>query len=297
MRDEFLSRFEKQSTKNNYLKAFSKLDEFLNSNQITEDQLILKLKDVTEFKNYHVLQNLVNFIKENVSPATCRLYFDCLFIYFLLQGVPLDYTQKRLRVKFPRVVKRTYEGLDYEALSKLIKLSSRNFGAYLRTLTGSGMRETEGLLLQPSMIRFDEFPVRLVLPGEITKFSIPRETFLPPNTAKLVQTIIEDKGIKPNETIFTNPYTPETLIEYEKYFASIRTKAGLDTINRIRNQKNDITLHSCRAFFITAFTDNGQHDIGHALAGHSKYLETYYRKSMKERQTIYGSVMSKVDFD
>lgn len=297
MRDEFLSRFDKQATKNNYLKAFIKLDHYLNSKQITEDQFILKLKDTTDFRNYNMLQNLVDSIKENVSPPTCRLYFDCLFKYFLIEGVPLDFTQKRLRIKLPRVINKNYEGLDYDNLVRLIDLSSVNYGIYLRTLAGSGMRETEGLLLEPSMIKFYEFPVRLILPGSITKFSIPRETFLPTNTAKKVQELIESKNVKPNETIFSYPVTERTLIEYEKNFASIRTRAGLDTPDRIRNQKNDITLHSCRAYFITTFTDNGQHDFGHALAGHSKYFSTYFRKSMKERQTIYSSIMSKVDFD
>lgn len=296
MRDQFLSRFDKQSTKNNYLKAFSKLDNYLSNNQITEDQFITKLKDVTEFRNYNLLQNLVDSIKDNVSPASCRLYFDCLFKYFLIEGVPLDFTQKRLRVKLPRVINKNYEGLDYDRATRLIDLSSLSFATYIKSLIGSGMRETEGLLLEPQMIKFDEFPVRVILPGKITKFSIPRETFLPTNTAKRVQELIEIKNVKPDQTIYSYPVNDHTLIEYEKSFASIRTKAGLDTPDRIRNQKNDITLHSCRALFITTFTDNGQHDFGHALAGHSKYFSTYFRKSMKERQTIYGAIMNKIDF-
>ena len=39
-------------------------------------------------------------------------------------------------------------------------------------------------------------------------------------------------------------------VVFEKYFAKIRTKAGLDTLNRAKHQQNDITLHSLRAYFI-----------------------------------------------
>lgn len=296
MRDHFLDKFSNKSTRSNYVKAFNKLDSFLQQRQQTEEQFILEIKNSENHNRYELLQELVNHIKESVSPVVCRLYFDCLFKYFLIQGSPLDFTQKKIRVNLPRVKTRIYDGLDRDSFLKLIELSSFKFGLYMKFLAGSGSRETEGLRVTPSMFRFEEFPTRVLLSEEITKYNIARETFLPTNTSKLIQNLIIEKGIKLNETIFTDNWTKDTLIDFEKYFNGIRTKAGLETQNREKNQKNDITLHSCRAFFITTFTDNGQHDIGHALAGHSKYLEVYYRKSLKERQTIFSSIMQFVDF-
>lgn len=307
LRDQFLKRFDKEATRQNYQKSFKKLDKFLNQKGITEEELLFELKEVEQFRKYEILQDLVSFLKLEVSPKVIRLYFDSLFKYFLLIGVPLDYTQKRIRLQFPRSSSKRFEGLDRDKIIRLLEISQKpneynnlggreSFTAYMKTLVGTGMRETEGLRITPKMIKFDEFPPRLILPGEITKFSIPRETFLPTSTAKILQELIKKKEVTIDETIFTKNWTSETLVDYEKYFATIRTKAGLDTPDRKKHQQNDITLHSFRSYFITTFTDSGQDSFGHALAGHTKDLSVYYRKSLKERQILYAQVMSKLEF-
>lgn len=306
-RIQFLDRFEKEATKNNYLKSFKKLDEFLISKGITEGEYLSQLKEVETFQKYKLLQELVTSIKDNVSPKVVRLYFDSLFKYFLIIGIPLDYTQKRLRVVFPRSTTRRFEGLDKEKILRLLQIATKpndennlggreSFTVYMKTLVGSGMRETEGLLIKPRMIKFDEFPPRLMIPGEIAKFNIERETFLPPSTAKTIKELIEKKNVGPDQTIFTLNWNVKTLEDYEKYFARIRRKAGYDTPDRKKYQQNDITLHSFRSYFITTFTDHKLESFGHALAGHTKDLSVYYRKSLKERQTLYAQVMSDLEF-
>lgn len=296
-RDEFFKNFEKKSTINNYIKSFKKFDSYLQTKNQTEEEYFKLLNESEIHLRYNLLQELLNHIKLTVSPAVTRNYFENLFKYFLLSGVQLDYTQRKLRVKFPRVITRILEGLDKEGMKKLISFASYNFATYLESLAGSGMRESEGLQLEPSMIMFDEFPCRLKLPGRITKFSIPRETFLPPKTIEKIKELIRIKETKPNETIFVSNYNIDnTLNDFETVFAQLRTKAGLDTPNRSKFQQNDITLHSCRAYFITTFTDHKLAEFGHALAGHTKFSGVYFRKSLKENQMTYASIMSDLEF-
>lgn len=306
-REKFLVKFDKEATKNNYLKAFKKFDEYLKTKAMTEEMFLTTLNNVEMFQKYDILQELVHHLKRDVSPRVLRLYFDSLFKYFLIIGIPLDYTQKRIRIQFPRCGTHRFSGLDGSMIQRLISISQKpneynnlggreSFTAYMKTLVGCGLRETEGLMLKPEMIHWDEYPVRVILPSEITKFSIERETFLPPGTAKTLKELIEKKQVKPNQTIFTVNWNNKTLEDYEKYFARIRTKASLDTPNRKKHQQNDITLHSFRAYFITKFIDHKLSEIGHALAGHTKYFDTYYRKSLKERQSLYASVMNDLEF-
>lgn len=295
-RDEFLKRFEKKSTIQNYYKSFKKLDGFLLQQSITEEQLIEKLKTLEDFQRYDILQKLIYSIKETVSPRSTRNYFDNLFKYFLILGCPLDYTQKRIRLQFPRIIEKRFEGLDNSQIKRLFEIDSENFTGYMSLLVGGGLRETEGLLVTPSMIKWDEFPARVSMPGEITKFSVPRDTFIPPNTARRIKKIIQDKNISENQVIFTSKYTEKTLEDFEKYFAKIRKKAGLDTPNRAKHQQNDITLHSLRAFFITTFTNEGLSDFGHALAGHSANVSVYYRMSEEKRRQNYCKVMNSLEF-
>jgi len=306
-RELFISRFEKNATKNNYLKSFNKLDDFLSYKNMSEDMFLNQLRSLEMFKKYEVLQELVNIIKKDVSPRVTKLYFDSLFKYFLIIGIPLDYTQKRIRIQFPRIVNKRFEGLDKIGINKLLRIAQKpnennnvggreSFAMYMKTLIGSGMRETEGLKITPSMIHFEEFPTRLDLPGTITKYSIPRETFLPTKTSNELRDLIEKKKVNQHETIFTKNWTERTLVDYEVYFENIREKAGLATPNRVKYQQNDITLHSFRAYFITTFTDHNQDSFGHALAGHTKDLTVYFRKSLKDRQIIYASVMKDLEF-
>ena len=295
-RKDFLGRFENSSTIKNYNKSFKKLDLFLYQNNISESQFIENLKQVPEHEKYNQLQKLIESIKQTVSPRSTRNYFDNLFKYFLIIGCPLDYTQKRLRLQFPRIIDRRFDGLDDNQIKHLFSLGSNNFVGYMSALAGGGLRETEGLRLTPEMIMFDEYPVRAKLPGEITKFSIPRDTFFPPNTVKRIQDIIHEKQIEKDQTIFTSNYNEKTLEDFEKYFATIRTKAGLDTPNRQRYQQNDITLHSLRAYFITTFTNSGLESFGHALAGHSADVSVYYRMSPQKRKENYCKAINDLDF-
>jgi len=296
-RDSFLKRFDKASTINGYLKSFKKLDEYLQLKNITEDQFISNLNLFEEHEKYNELQNLIDSIKDKVSPRVTRNYFDNIFMYFLINGVKLDYTQKKLRLKFPRISVPQFEGLDRAQVVTLLNYGSDNFKTYMMVLVGGGLRETEGLKLKPSMILFEEYPTRLKLPGNITKFSIPRETFLPPLISDKLKKLIQDKELKDDDYIFVKTWNDKSLEDFEKYFAKIRTNAGLDTPQRKKHQQNDITLHSFRAFFITTFTDNGLESFGHALAGHTKYMQTYYRKSLSERQRSYAGIMNKIDFE
>jgi hypothetical protein len=96
--------------------------------------------------------------------------------------------------------------------------------------------------------------------------------------------------------IFAKKYNENTLLNFEKDFAAIRTKAGLDTINKEARQQNDITLHSFRAFFITTFTNSELGEFGHALAGHSGSFSVYYRMSDEKKKEKYSLVMNELDF-
>lgn len=295
-RQEFFNRSNNPNTTANYFKSFKKFDEFLQEQSLTEQSFLQQLKDLPQNEKYKLLQQLVDSIKPKVSPGTTKQYFDNLFIYFLLEGAPLDYTQKKIRLSFPRKETKQFEGLSDNDVKTLLSHGSLTFQTYMSTLQGAGLRETEGLLLEPQMIHFDEFPVRIKLPGRITKFNIERDTFLPPKNAKRLQELIVIKKTAPGNTIFTEHYSNNTLKDFEQQFAVIRTKCNLDTPNRKKYQQNDITLHSLRSFFITTVTDLINEATAHALAGHSRYMKTYYRKPLEKRQREFAGIMSALEF-
>ena len=133
-RIKFLERFESKSTIDGYKKSFKKLDKFLESKILTENEFVSQLNKFELHEKYILLQELIDSIKKTVSPRVTRNYFDNLFMYFLIEGVSLDYTQKKLRLKFPRISDPIYEGLDEDNIKTLLGLASKNFSAYMRIL-------------------------------------------------------------------------------------------------------------------------------------------------------------------
>ena len=168
--------------------------------------------------------------------------------------------------------------------------------SYYSLLYGGGLRETEALRVTPSMFEFSSV-TRLRLPAEITKFSIERETMIAPIPANRIKEYIELNDFRNDDLIFLKEWKDEAdLIPFEIHFSRLRTRAGLDTVNRAKHQQNDITLHSFRSFFITTMTDHDLESFAHAMTGHSKYMDTYYRNSVDKRIEIFSKVAEYVNF-
>jgi hypothetical protein len=306
-REDFYNRAESISTKKGYHKALKKLDSYLELKQLTESKFLELVEGFAIHQRYNLLQELIDHIKLTVSPRVARNYFESIFMYFVLMGLPLDYTQKRIRLKFPRAGQRRFEGLDKIKIIRILNTDlSLNFRAYVSALYGGGLRETEALLLTPSMFSFhtrmgsneldEDKPTRLKLPSSITKFNIERETFLSPKPSQVIYNYIQANHIRADQLIFIDKYNEDSLIPFEKTFARIRKKVGLDTPNRKAHQQNDITLHSFRAWFITTMIDNDLESFGYAITGHSKYMDTYYRKSLDQRINSFMTVQDKFNF-
>jgi len=296
-RKDFRNRAESESTKKGYDKAFKKLDSFLESRGQSEADFMQELEKYSKPEKYNQLQSLLDFIKGTVSPRVARGYFETLFMYFILNELPLDYKEKTLRIKMPRMSKRRFEGLDRVKIESLMRLEeSKLHQSYYSLLYGGGLRETEGLRVTPSMFEFSNI-TRLKLPAEITKFNIERETMIAEVPANRIKEYIEINDYRNDDLIFLDKWNDESdLIPFEKHFALLRSKAGLDTLNRAKYQQNDITLHSFRSFFITTLTDQGLESFAHAITGHSKYMDTYYRSSLDKRIEKFSKVAEFVNF-
>jgi len=296
-RESFRNRAESESTKKGYDKAFKKFDSYLEDKKINQVQYFTMIEESKTGHKYELLQGLIDHIKETVSPRVARGYFETLFMFFVLSDLPLDYGQKRIRLKMPRISQRRFEGLDKNKIESLLRLEgSKLHQSYYSLLYGGGLRETEALRVTPSMFEFAH-TTRLKLPAEITKFNIERETMIAQVPANRIKEFIEINDYRNNDLIFLDKWNDESdLIPFEKHFSILRTKAGLDTVNRKKNQQNDITLHSFRSFFITTLTDHDLESFAHALTGHSKYMDTYYRKSIDKRIETFETVSQFVNF-
>jgi integrase len=291
MRDEFMRRFDSEKTRAKYDVIFRKFDEFLIKRETNEQDFITTIQNSQRHERYNFLQELVYFLSGSLSPRSTRNYFDSIFKYLLYAGCELDYTQKRVRVSFPRVTVKRPEGLDRSMIFTLLSNSDSLMSLYMRLLAASGMREEAALLLTPSHIEFDDFlmnnPARITVTADIAKFGIQHETFIPYDLGESVKAYIKANGIGNTDYIFIKEYKTGIVSAFDHKFGIIRKKSGFETHDKKPNEKHDIRLHSFRAWFITTWIDLGKEAFGRALTGNSKFLTTYFRKSREARLEEY----------
>jgi integrase len=192
-------------------------------------------------------------------------------------------------VQFPRIAVRRPDGLDRQSISLILQHADYRFGLYIRTLGGGGLREDEAAQLTPKHFDFpyNEDPAKVHVTKEIAKFSIEHETFLPNKLGLEIQNYVNTNKIQSEQKIFVNEYTKHTVSCLGHSFERLRKKTGLQTMQREKFARNQIRLHSFRAWFITTWTDLGFESFGHALAGHTAHLSVYYRKSPEQRLALY----------
>ena len=95
-RESFRNRAESESTKKGYDKAFKKLDSFYEDKRLNENQFFKMIEESKTGHKYEILQELLDHIKGTVSPRVARGYFETLFMYFVLNDLPLEYNQKKI---------------------------------------------------------------------------------------------------------------------------------------------------------------------------------------------------------
>ena len=279
--EQFLQRFSSASTKQNYIKALKHFEEFQKLNSSRHISTVLSAGE--EQEKYQVLQDFIQFLSGKLSASVTKNYFDCCFNFLYYSGVKIEHQKKRYFLRFPKIHKKRFEGLDRDKIVLLLRsCTSPQFRCYLAMLAGSGLRESEALQIQKSDFRIVGDIAVCKVRSEITKTKEQRDTMVPAAVLEKYE--------------FAESYSHAKLVYKEKLFSKLRRTAGLESPSRAARAQNDITLHSFRAYFISTFSDMGLTAFGHSLAGHRAYMDEYYRTSESDRLDNYRRAIKKLDF-
>lgn len=194
-----------------------------------------------------------------------------------------------------------------ELIQKIVPYLPVQTKAVFLTMVSSGMRVGETLKLTMEDIHLDEEPVRISLPGDITKNGDPRTTFISREAAAAVRAWLDvrdkwlrastnrNKGLlvfykqehlkkitEGDDRIF--PVSDSTI---QQSFSRALQKAGVDEIDRKTNRRR-IHLHQCRKFFRTVMAQRIPVDAVELLIGHNGYLsDAYVRYTTDELRQFY----------
>lgn len=166
-------------------------------------------------------------------------------------------------------------------------------------LMTSGMRVNECLKVTIPMVRMNNDPVLIKLPGSITKTGDPRITFITDEAKHYLEAWLRirqkyiDTAIKKTQHLCKKQYEdnrvwPFTYDVVWTCFNRLTAKIGIDERDQETKQKRHIVHpYSLRKFFLSQMKLDVPAVIPEALAGHEKYLDESYRRFSPEELGAY----------
>lgn len=260
----------------------------------TKDEVISELKILDSNKKDQVslemLQDYVNFLSHDLAPSSIHAYFAYFKKYLkYMTNSKLHSEDIKEEIKIPKIIEEEGYPLKREQIKELLKNAKLIRQAFYLTSLSSGMREQEMCKLRKR--DFDDSLARIMvrIPGKYTKTKKPRKTFISSEAAKYLKPILDKKGM--DDLVFgTNESSEVSAFNEIGAFKLVRKKAGLDHL-RYDSGMHKVTIHSFRSFFITQ-AEKVNEGLGHALAGHNRYMARYERYDEKELLEFYLKIES-----
>jgi integrase len=243
-------------------------------------------------------------------PKSAQFWLSVVREFLKVQGIVIsDDLWKMTKRRGPKGrLARTREAtFNRDLIQRIIPYMEVQTRAVFLTMLSSGMRVGEPLKLTLEDIHLDEEPVRITLPGDVTKNGDPRTTFISREAAAAVRSWLEirdrwmkasqnrnagllafhkkehlAKVIEGDDRLF--PLHSSTILES---FTRSLKKAGVDEIDPKTNRRR-VHMHQCRKFFRTVMAQRMPVDVVELLMGHNGYLsDAYVRYTDDEIRQYY----------
>ena len=290
-----------------------------NDYKITLDNLIMKIREGSE-DPYDILSNYVIYLQNysNISPATLKTRIITAKNFLEYYDVDISPRKFKLKVKIPKVIRKTKEALSKEDITDILNACSDiRLKTYVMLLAATGFRAVEALSIRIKDLHLEDRPAKIFVRGEFTKTKTDRHIFLTEETVAQLKQWLEYKYRgrrvchKDNQTekTVTEYRTPErnnndlvfavyqdrekpvpSMIYYDlaRSFGKTLDRMGRGTREEGNERRRQITLHSFRRFVKTTISDLGYADYSEYFIGHSG--STYWRKKDSEKAEIFRKI-------
>lgn len=180
--------------------------------------------------------------------------------------------------------------------------------ALVLTLVSSGMRLNEALSLTENDIDFESNPVKITIRGTNTKTKQTRFTFITPEAAQCVKAWLKkrdeyialaatrNKGVIEKGRSAPKDTTSDKVFPFSDNAVNSMWETALKAAGLFSQDtqtgRNQLRIHSFRAFFITQLSMAGQKVLAESLAGHMGYLDGAYRQiPVEQAAPVYLNIM------
>jgi len=271
-RESFLNRYNKPKTKTQAKIAFVAFDKFLKFKKVEEPDILTRIRNGEN--PYLILDDLVQFWKQDKHPTTIKNYFQFIKDWFRYNDISIEDYKVKHTVKFPKPIRDRVVGIDRDIIKQLLNACTKPiYRSYLIVLVSSGMRKNECLNMRPSWISIEKVPKEILIPGKYTKTGQERITFLTNEAWKSIQPFMK----KDDSRIF--PMSDDSV---GQYIGVLRKRCGL--MEKGSNGFYHVRLHKIRGFTENKVSKSSSPEVAHALLGHTKDLIQYFQGGTTDKE-------------
>jgi integrase len=315
-----------KSTAHEYLIRLNSFRNFVLASyngKLTVDEIVTKVRKGSE-DPYTIIRNYAAFLQQsnNISNSTLKYRIVTLKNFLEFYDVDISPRKFKLKVKLPKVVRKTKEALSKEDVIDILNTCSDiRLKTYLMLLASTGMRPVEALSIRVKDLDLKSNPSRLFVRGEYTKTRSDRTIFLTQELDNQLaswlsyryrrrricysengKTVTQYRtpSMKDSDLVFSthrssgNPKPVSLYVELRTSFAKMLDRMGKGTREDGNERRRQITLHSFRRFVKTTISDLGYQDFSEYFIGHSG--STYWTKKESEKAEIFQKIESYLTF-
>jgi len=309
-----------RSTAHEYLMRLNSFRNFVLASyngRLTVDEIVTKIRKGSE-DAYAIIRNYAAFLQRtnNISNSTLKFRIVTLKNFLEFYDVDISPRKFKLKVKLPKVVRKTKEALSKEDIIDILNACSDiRLKTYLMLLGSTGMRPVEALSIRVKDLDLESNPSRLFVRGEYTKTRSDRTIFLTQELENQLSswlayryrkrricysengktvTQYRTPSMKDSDLVFSahrlsgNPNPVSLYVEFRTSFAKTLDRMGKGAREDGNERRREITLHSFRRFVKTAISDLGYQDFSEYFIGHSG--STYWTKKESEKAEIFRKI-------
>ena len=309
-----------RSTAHEYLMRLNSFRKFVLASynrRLTVDELVTKIRKGSA-DPYTIIRNYAAFLQQtnNISNSTLKFRIVTLKNFLEFYDVDISPRKFKLKVKLPKVVRKTKEALSKEDVIEILNACSDiRLKTYLMLLASTGMRPVEALSIRIKDLDLKSNPSRLFVRGEYTKTRSDRTIFLTHELDNQLsswlayryrkrricysengRTVTQYKtpSMKESDLVFSvhrssgNPNPVSLYVEFRTSFAKTLDRMGKGAREDGNERRREITLHSFRRFVKTTISDLGYQDFSEYFIGHSG--STYWTKKESEKAEIFRKI-------
>ena len=204
-------------------------------------------------------------------------------------GVKVHNEDLRERIELPKAEEALDDPLTKNQIRQILTRMDFQTQNHMLLLSCSGVRPIDIPSIQHTDFKWDEHPVRLIVPAK-GKTKRGWETFITDELAERIKNNTD--FFKPKTSQDSKNLTIRFWYHIKKYHPEMRT---INKSNRSwRGNRGKIHLYSLKKFFFSQVTAELGDTVAHAWCGRKSYLSNYLRLPLEDRQKLYLKVIPRL---